>query len=94
MNRKHFAGFLCRMKSKLSLAVAAVSVGLVALASGTAFGQETAVSIPIQETNINWTELPTKIILSLTTPIVVGIGIALSVWVLFMGIKFLRRSAS
>ena len=93
MNRKNTS--LCnRFLSNLNLAVAALSLGAVGLLTGTAHAETTPASINIESANINWTQLPSQLMGELTTPIVVGIGIALSIWAIFAAVKFFRRSAA
>ena len=50
--------------------------------------------ILIEDSGIDWTGLPAKIMGSLITPVVVGIGIALSIWVILAGVRFFRRTAA
>jgi hypothetical protein len=54
---------------------------------------QTTQTISIENPNIDWTSIPPQIMSALTTPVIVGIGIALSVWVIFAGINFFRRSS-
>ena len=52
-----------------------------------------AEQVTIVEPNIDWAGIPQQIMGALTTPVIVGIGIALSIWVIFTGINFFRRSS-
>jgi hypothetical protein len=86
-----FGGLVQGLKSRLGLAVAAASVGIVAVSSGTVFAQ-TAMPIPLEPPNIAWDQLPGTLIGVLTTPVVVGIGVALSIWVILKAMAFFKRA--
>ena len=58
-----------------------------------AFAQSSQ-TITVEAPSIDWTSIPSQVLSAITTPIIVGIGIALSIWVLFAGVKFFRRSAT
>lgn len=88
-----FSGLVNQVRSRLGLFAAVMSVGVVSLLSGEAFAQ-TGQTIDVQAPNINWASLPSTIIGALTTPIVVGIGIALSVWVILKAVSFFKRSGA
>jgi hypothetical protein len=70
----------------------AVMLGVCALVAP-AMAQTTNQTITIEQPNIDWSSIPTQIMSTLTTPVIVGIGIALSICVIFMSINFFRRSA-
>ena len=88
-----FGSLVQGLKSRLGLAVAAASMGIVALSSGTVFAQTTATPIPMEAPNIAWEALPETLIGVLTTPVVVGIGVALSIWVILKAMAFFKRAA-
>ena len=58
------------------------------------YAQSTTPSLEVQDSGIDWSSVPGKVIDSLMAPAVAGIGIALSIWVIFAGLKFFRRSAT
>jgi uncharacterized membrane protein len=87
-----FGGLFGQVRNRMSMFVALLSVGVVSVLSGEVFAQ-TATEIPIETPNINWGALPDTIIQALTTPVVVGIGIALSIWVILRALAFFRRTA-
>jgi hypothetical protein len=72
--------------------LALLSVALVDGLCGSVFAQ-TGANVEIATTNINWSGIPQQIMTVLASPIVVGIGIALSIWVVFSALQFFRRSA-
>jgi uncharacterized membrane protein len=43
---------------------------------------------------LDWSTVATNLISALTTVAVVGIGIAISVWVLFMIVRIFKKSAN
>ena len=71
------------------LLVALTIVALPALALAAAGDPE---AIAVVAPDIDWTQIPSQVMVALTKPVIVGIGIALSVWVIFTGINFFRRS--
>jgi len=88
--------FVSGCVSKLRATVSHVAVLGVLAFNGlclSAFAQQ-GTGIEIQESNIDWTALPGQIMTALMAPVVVGIGIALSVWVVFAGVRFFRRAAN
>ena len=87
-----FGGLVQGLKNRLGLAIAVASVGVVALSSGTVFAQ-TSTPIPMEAPDIAWDALPATLIGVLTTPVVVGIGVALSIWVILKAMAFFKRAA-
>ena len=89
MNRQNLAYVL---RSKISYAYAVAFLAMTCLMSGNLFAAgETSIDIP--ETNINWTELPTKIMASISGPVLVAVGVGLAVWVIWVGYRSIRRAA-
>jgi len=86
-----FGSLVQGLKDRLGLAVTAASVGIVAVSSGTVFAQS-ATTIPLEPPNIAWEQLPSTLIDVLTTPVVVGIGVALSIWVILKAMAFFKRA--
>jgi len=86
-------GLVRGARTRLGLFAAFVSVGLGCMLSGTAFGQNAPIPIPMEAPNIDWMSLPATLIGVLTTPVVVGIGVALSIWVILRAMAFFRRAA-
>ena len=80
------------VRGRLGFCSAVFSVGLVSLLSGSAFAQTAPESIPIEVPNIGWSALPTSMIEALKTPVVVGIGIALSIWVILKAMSLFKRA--
>jgi hypothetical protein len=85
-------GLFGKVRNGLGLFVAMASVCAVSLCSGTLFAQ-TSTPIPLETPNIDWQSLPGTLIGVLTTPVVVGIGIALSIWVILKAMAFFKRAA-
>lgn len=50
-------------------------------------------SIEITDSGIDWSTLPASLMGTLMTPLIVGIGIGLSLWVVMIGVRLLRRNA-
>jgi ABC-type Na+ efflux pump permease subunit len=75
-----------KLLGAVMVALSVVAVPALALA-------DASQSIVIESPNIDWASIPTQIMSALTTPVIVGIGIALSIWVIFAGINFFRRSS-
>ena len=86
-------GMVSGLRSRMGLFVATVSVFAVSVLSGTAFAQDPPMAIPLQAPSIDWMSLPTTLIGVLTTPVVVGIGVALSIWVILRAMTFFKRAA-
>lgn len=89
MNRQHLVNVL---RNKTSYLCAAAMLAMTSLMSGNLFAAgETEIDIPAS--NLNWAELPTKIMANISGPIVVAIGIGLAVWIMWVGFKSVRRAA-
>jgi len=88
-----FGGVTKRVRRCFGLVVGVVSVGIAGLCSGELFAQNTSMPIPLEAPNIAWDQLPTTLIGILTTPVVVGIAIALSIWVILKAMAFFKRAA-
>jgi len=87
-------GKVCeRVRDGYSFLVAFLSVGIVGVLSGEVFAQTTPVPIPMEAPDIAWEALPATLIGVLTTPVVVGIGVALSIWVILKAMAFFKRAA-
>ena len=86
-------GMVSGLRSRMGLFVATLSVFAVSVLSGTAFAQE-PVPIQVQAPNFDWNGLSQTLINALLTPIGVGIGIALSIWVIMKAVSFFKRSAA
>jgi hypothetical protein len=54
---------------------------------------QTAETVTVQPLNIDWGSTASTLLTSLTSVAVVGIGVALSVWVLMMIVRLFRRTA-
>jgi len=91
-----FGGIVSGLRSRVSSLVALATVFGGCLLSGTAFGNSTPgtpMAIPMEAPNIDWMSLPSTLIGVLTTPVVVGIGVALSIWVILRAMAFFKRAA-
>jgi hypothetical protein len=87
-------GIVRGFRHRMGFAVAVASVATVSvLSSASAFAQEMQ-PIPVQAPDIDWLALPQTLIGVLTTPMVVGIGIGLSVWIIIKAMIFFKRSAT
>jgi hypothetical protein len=70
-------------------------VAFVVLAmSNLAMAQEPTQAISVTKPNINWGTVATDLVTALTSVVIVGLGIAISVWVLMLVAKVFKRSAS
>ena len=88
-----FGGLAGYVRDRFGLVALMVSLGVVGLCSGELFAQTTPVPIPMEAPNIAWSQLPETLIGVLTTPVVVGIGVALSIWVILKAMAFFKRAA-
>jgi hypothetical protein len=87
--RSWFGGVMGRVRGIAGGVATVLALGVF---SGTVRAQ-TAVPIPLETPNIAWDALPSTLIGVLTTPVVVGIGIALSIWVILKAMTFFKRAA-
>ena len=88
------SGLASGLRSRIGSLVAFAVVCGGCFLSGTAlFAQTTPIPIPMEAPNIDWLSLPATLIGVLTTPVVVGIGVALSIWVILRAMAFFKRAA-
>ena len=71
--------------------VSAFALALVALTTVPAHAAGDAVTIA--PSGISWSSLPTQIMEELSPALIAGVGIALSIWVVLMGVRTLFRAA-
>ena len=86
-------GLVDGVRNRLGMFLAMVSVGAVSLCGVSLFAQTTPTQIPLEAPDIAWDALPSTLIGVLTTPVVVGIGVALSIWVILKAMSFFKRAA-
>jgi hypothetical protein len=90
-----FLEFAGKARGHLAVIMAVISVSMTDILTGTVLAQTTTppTDLPIHAPNINWAALPATLIDVLTTPVVVGIGVALSIWVILKAMAFFKRAA-
>jgi hypothetical protein len=81
-------GYICNLYT-VAFALSACLLCEIASAQGVS-STEISVTTP----NFNWTQVATQVISSLTSVVGIGLGIGISLWVLFMVVRVFRRSAS
>jgi hypothetical protein len=93
---KLFAGFCDFFAKSYSFLFGAAVLGASILMSELALAQGggSATTISVETPNINWGTVAADLVSSLTTVAVVGLGIAISLWVLFLVAKVFKRSAT
>jgi len=92
--RDWFGGLVSGLRSRVNSLVAfAIVCGGCILSDMSVFAQTTPTPIPLEAPNVDWMSLPSTLIGVLTTPVVVGIGIALSIWVILKAMTFFKRAA-
>jgi hypothetical protein len=86
---KSFSNFFLKSYSVwAAFAVLAMSGLAVAQTGGE------ATTITVTKPNINWGTVASDLVAALTSVVIVGLGIAISVWVLMLVARVFKRSAS
>ncbi|MDR2344687.1 MAG: hypothetical protein LBE18_01335 [Planctomycetaceae bacterium] len=58
---------------------------------GLLYAADDPVEVPVSTPDIDWSSLPASIMGALAQPIAVGIGIAVSIFVVYMAVKLVKR---
>jgi hypothetical protein len=84
---KSFCDFFLKSYSVLA------AVMVIAL-SGLTMAADESTTVSVTTPNINWGTVAADLVSALTTVAVVGLGVAISVWVLMLIARIFKRSAS
>jgi hypothetical protein len=85
------AGFTSWLSSKAMSLLLGFSACLGLFFSGFVCYAQDAQSVEVAAPDIDWTSLPGDIMTALAQPIAVGIGIAISIFVVYMAVKLVKR---
>ena len=88
------SGVVEGVRGRLGLLSAILSVAVVSVLSGSAFAAGETTPITFNPPTFDWQGLSNNLIQTLISPIGVGIGIALSIWVVLRAVSFFKRSST